>query len=76
MNPMAMMKFKAELDGLIQRHPKFSKFVMYLAEQELPVDTVLDVSVKTPEGRTIHANMKLDAEDLQLIKMIKELKDN
>lgn len=75
MNPMAMMKFKTELEGLIQRHPKFSRFVMYLSEQELPVDTVLDVSVKTPEGRTIHANMKLDEDDLQLIRMLKELKE-
>lgn len=75
MNPMAMMKFKAELENLSQRHPKFSKFVLYLAEQELPVGTVLDVSVKTPEGRTVHANMKLDPEDLELIKMLKELKE-
>ena len=75
MNPMVLMKLKGELEKLTQRHPKFSKFALYLAEQELPVDTVLDVSVKTPEGRTVHANMKLDNEDLQLIKLLKELKD-
>ena len=76
MNPMLLMKLKGELSALTERHPKFSRFALYLAEQDLPVDTVLEVGVKTPDGRTVHANMKLDAEDLKLIKMLKELKEN
>lgn len=75
MNPMVLMKLKTELAALGERHPKFSRFALYLAEQELPEDTVLDVSVKTPAGKTIHGNMKLDAADLKLIKLLKELKD-
>lgn len=75
MNPMLLMKLKGELTALAERHPKFSQFALYLAEQELPVGTVLDVSVKTPAGKTIHGNMKLDEVDLQLIKMLKELKE-
>ena len=75
MNPMALMKLKGELTALAERHPKFAKFVSYLADQNLPVDTVLEVGIKTPEGKRIHANLKLDAEDLKLIQTLKQLKD-
>ena len=75
MNPMALMRLKGELTALTERHPKFAKFAAYLAQQDLPVDTVLDIGVKTPDGKTIHTNLKLDAEDLKLIQTLKQLQE-
>ena len=76
MNPMMLMKLKGELNAAGQRHPKFAKFVEYLTRQNLPEGTVLEIGVKAPDGQQVHSNLKLDARDLQLIQMLKQLKDN
>lgn len=73
MNPLTLMKLKGELAALQTRHPKFTKFVQYLGSQELPAGTVLDVEVKTPDGGSVHANLKLDEADRNLIALLREL---
>ena len=73
MNPMTLMKLKGELAALQTRHPKFTKVVQYLGSQELPAGTVLDVEVKTPDGGSVHANLKLDEADRNLIALLREL---
>ena len=73
MNPMTLMKLKGELQALQGRHPKFTSFIQYLGKQDLPVGTVLSVEVKTPDGGTVHANLKLDEADQKLIQTLREL---
>ena len=76
MNPIIMMKLKAELDAIAKRHPKFAAFVQYLIDHEIPAGTVLEVTVKLPDGGTVRSNLKLTEEDAQLVRQLKQAKNN
>ncbi|MBR4085272.1 MAG: hypothetical protein IKK33_13425 [Lachnospiraceae bacterium] len=76
MNPMAILSMKSALEKFQDNHPKFMQFITAIAENGLEEGTVLECKVITPEGKEIHANIKINQDDLELIDKIKALKDN
>ena len=64
MNPMDMIKIAGMWSAFKQRHPKLPMFFRKAAETgAFRPETVLELTVKTPDGREMAANMKIMAEE-------------
>ncbi|MDE7094506.1 MAG: hypothetical protein K2O52_06315 [Oscillospiraceae bacterium] len=72
MNPMAIMQIKPLLEKFQQRHPKFIQFFNY-AGQQIGEDSLIEISVTSPDDKKVVTNIRLSQEDLELIEKLKSL---
>lgn len=72
MNPMSMMKIKGLLSGFATNHPKVPAFFK-AASESIGVDSVIEISVTTADGKTLCTNMKVKPEDVQLVQELKSM---
>lgn len=69
----AMMKFM-EMRGKFNRnHPKFSAF-LNAAGPYMGEGSVIEIGVTDSAGRKIETNLKLNAEDLEMLEALKQIK--
>ena len=66
-NPIKLMELKNLRDRFAQNHPKFVKFMSDLASSQIEEGTILEVTVKKPDGRTMVSNIKVTASDLEML---------
>ena len=73
MNPLEMMSFGSKLERCGQQHPKV---VAFLKEnhQEFRQGSVLEIRITTPEGKNVVTNMRMTAEDEEIVDAIKRMK--
>ena len=71
MNPLEALQLKSRFDHFAKQHPKV---VAFMAEnhQELREGAVLELRIKSPEGRNVVTNMRLSADDEELLRILKE----
>ncbi len=72
MNPMNLLKIKGMLEQFKERHPRVCLFLAD-AGKTMKEGTVMELTITTPEGRSLCTNMKVTAEDMELIRQIKEI---
>ena len=72
-NPMKLMELKNLRDRFAQNHPKFVKFMSDLASSQIEEGTILEVTLKKPDGRTMVSNIKVTASDLEMLQAIKQM---
>jgi len=72
-NPMKLIELKNLRDRFTQNHPKFVKFMSDLASSQIEEGTILEVTVKKPDGRTMVSNIKVTASDLEMLQAIKQM---
>ena len=72
MNPMSMMKIKGLMSGFAANHPKVPAFFK-AASDSIGVDSVIEISVTTADGKTLCTNMKVKPEDVQLVEELKNI---
>jgi len=72
-NPMKLMELKNLRNRFAQNHPKFVKFMSDLASSQIEEGTILEVTVKKPDGRTMVSNIKVTASDLEMLQAIKQM---
>lgn len=72
MNPMNIMKIKGLMDQFSASHPRVPMFFRD-ASQCIGEDSVIDITVTTAEGKILRTNMKVTAQDLELIGQLKNL---
>ncbi len=73
MNPLELMQLKDKALVFKESHPKFISFLRAVSRRNLPEGTVMDVTITTPEGKTLSANLKLTVSDIELIRSLSEL---
>ena len=71
-NPMKLIELKNLRDRFAQ-NPKFVKFMGDLASSQIEEGTILEVTVKKPDGRTMVSNIKVTASDLEMLQAIKQM---
>jgi hypothetical protein len=71
MNPMFLMQIKGEIDKFNQRHPKLQLFFAD-AMQRMDTNDVLEISLTKPDGTRMRTNIKVSAEDKQLLQNLTE----
>lgn len=70
MNPMNIMKMKGMFEKFNENHPKVPLFFRD-AGQCIGEGTVVEIRVTTAEGKSLCTNMKVTAQDMEMIKQLK-----
>lgn len=73
MNPMALLKAKKSWETFCGNHPRFPAFLQAVQSAGIQEGTIIEVSVTTPEGRTMTTNVRLTASDMQAFHDLKGL---
>lgn len=74
MNPMKLLQMQKAFNEFKGRHPKFPMFIDAVAREGVRENTIIEVRVTTPEGRTYDSSLKICREDLELFETLKEMK--
>ncbi|MDE5873376.1 MAG: hypothetical protein K2H07_05625 [Lachnospiraceae bacterium] len=71
MNPMGFMKIKGLVDRFKVNHPKVPMF-FEAASKSIGVDSIIEINVTTAEGKSLCTNMKVTADDMELVSQLLE----
>lgn len=72
MNPMALMKMKGMLDKFKANHPKVPMF-FNAAAKTIGEGSIIEINVTTADGKKMCTNMKVTADDLELVEQLKAM---
>lgn len=75
MNPMMLMKMKGMLEGFQKRHPRVLPFLKD-ASGRIQEGSVIEVTVTGPDGHSITSNIRVTAEDMELLREAREFSGN
>lgn len=74
LNQLAMLqKLKSGIDRFRANHPKFPLFLKAVSQDALREGSVIEISVTTPEGKNYCSNVRLNADDMELMETLKNL---
>ncbi len=74
-NQLAMMqKLKTDIDRFRSNHPKFPLFINAVSQNALHEGTIIEINVKSPDGKNYCTNLKLNSEDLELLESLKAMR--
>ena len=73
MNPMLLMQLRQRLGLFQQDHPKVMPFLQAVGSNAVAEGTVFAVKVTTPDGKVLESNIKLTANDIETINMMKNV---
>ena len=71
MNPTAIFKAKKTWETFCMNHPKFPSFLQAAQSAGLKEGTIIEVSMTTPEGKTLSTNVRLTASDIEAFNNLK-----
>jgi hypothetical protein len=74
MNPVEMMKAAQEFKRFQMDHPRVVSFFQYVMAGGVPEGSVIEISVTKPGEKTLTTNLKVLAEDVEMIEHLKNLK--
>ena len=69
-NPKVLFKLKERFNVFKQDHPKIMPFFRTLNEKALVEGTILEIKATTPEGKDYSANIRLNTNDIETIRML------
>ena len=71
-NPLSLMKLKDRLHLFRQEHPKVGPFFSMLREHAVAEGSVVELKVTTPEGEEYVTNIRLTANDVETIRLLRK----
>ncbi len=74
-NPAQLLRLKKQWDGFASRHPKLLRYLIYVSDNSLEEGALLDLTVTDPEGKALHANARLTAEDVVFLTTLRAVLD-
>lgn len=75
-NPTQIFQLMGAWQKFTANHPKFPKFLQAVAAEGIRENTIVEVSITTPEGKNYCSNLKVTESDLELFKQIMDIKNN
>lgn len=72
MNPLAMMQIKKHLETFTRNHPRVVQFFQAVPGRIQP-GAVIEIIVKDVNGQEISTNMKVNEEDMELIRQMQQM---
>ncbi|MGI6107227.1 MAG: hypothetical protein ACOX8B_04755 [Lachnospiraceae bacterium] len=73
-NPMQMMKLKERMDLFNREHPKMQAFLADVSANAVQEGSVVEFKVTRPDGKTYVSNIRLTADDMETLSMLKKAK--
>lgn len=70
-NPAKLMKMRSMWNTFKQNHPKFPYFLQAAARDGLQEGNIIEISIKTTDGKVLASNIRLTASDMELIRELK-----
>lgn len=72
-NPAKLLKMKSAWDTFTRNHPKFPLFLKAMQQSAIEEGTIIEITVTTPEGKTLNTNVKLTGSDMELFRDLTDL---
>lgn len=72
-NPAAVLQLMNCWNRFQNNHPKFPKFLKAVAKNGVKEGSILEIRVTTAEGESFDSNLKLTAEDMEMIEQLKNM---
>ena len=72
-NPAKLLQLKKQYSAFMGRHPKFMRYLAYITDHYMEEGTVMDLTVTDAQGRSLHGNAKLTAEDVAFLKEVRQM---
>ncbi len=69
-NPANLMQIINLWNRFKGNHPKFEPFINAVQANALKEGTVFEINVTTPDGQKLASNLKLTADDMEIIQQI------
>ena len=73
LNPLSLLQLKDSIHQFRREHPKVSKFFTTIRREALMPGTVMELTVKDPQGKERVANMRLTENDVKMIGMMLDI---
>lgn len=71
-NPAKLFKIKSMWDTFKQNHPKFPYFLQAASQDGLKEGNIIEISIKTTEGKVIASNLRLTRSDIEMLEELKK----
>ncbi|MBO5207986.1 MAG: hypothetical protein J6B68_01435 [Lachnospiraceae bacterium] len=75
-NPAAIFQMMNIWNKFKQNHPKFPKFMTAVYQNGIKEGSIIEINVTTADGQSLNSNLKISAEDMELIEQLKNLSLN
>lgn len=75
-NPTAILQMMNLWNRFKQNHPKFPKFMTAVYQNGIKEGSIIEINVTTADGQSLNSNLKISAEDMELIEQLKNLSMN
>lgn len=75
-NPAAILQMMNLWNKFKQNHPKFPKFMTAVYQNGIKEGSIIEINVTTADGQSLNSNLKISAEDMELIEQLKNLSMN
>lgn len=72
-NPAKLLQLKKQYEAFTERHPKFLRYLAYITDNYMSEGTRMDVTVTDADGKSLHGNARLTAEDVAFLKELRNL---
>ena len=72
--PYGFIGIKSDFDKFKNNHPKFLQFAKAFSKAGIQEGTVMECKVITADGREFQTNIRVTADDLELLEKLKNLR--
>lgn len=73
LNIAQLMKFKGAWDTFTRNHPKFPSFLTAVQQEGLKEDTIIEITVRSSNGKELTSNVKLKESDIELFRELSKI---
>lgn len=68
-----LMKIKGAWDTFTRNHPKFMPFMQAVGREAIGEGTIIEIKVKSADGKEYNTNMKITQSDMDLFSSMKDM---
>ena len=72
-NPAAILQMMNLWNRFQNNHPKFPRFISAVVKDAIKEDSIIEIKVTTAEGECYNSNLKINADDIEMIRQIREM---
>jgi hypothetical protein len=72
-NPAALFQLMNLWNRFQNSHPKFPKFLKAVTQNGIKEGSIVEIRVTTAEGESFDSNLKITADDMEMIEQIKKM---
>lgn len=75
-NPAALLQMMNLWNRFEKNHPKFPRFLKAVVQNGIREGSIIEIRVTTARGENFDSNLKVSAEDMEMIEQLRNLYGN